>query len=543
MIGILHGYLLEGSGSNLWTRSIIRALCQQGELVHLICQENHPDKYDFIAKAIYYDLDGKTEVMLDREVPYVGSCILHKPQIGNTLPVYVWDQYEEFSNVVPMTRLSDQDIEEYLDRNIQVVNRLVERYNLKIMHANHAVLMSVVAQKVCLKYGIPYVIMPHGSAIEYVIKKDKRFYNFASEAFKRAQKLFVIGPEIQKRLINIFNTITDLSAKMIELNLGVDTNLFDLVERNQRRRNIQEMFSILKGKSRGKKPDQSKEMLEHINIDYKKDNIIKAIQDYSKYETKLPDHNLEEKLDKIAWEDSNTILFLGRLIESKGLHSIIAALPHILKAKPLTNLIIVGHGPQREVMEIFLSALQKGESQLLTNLIEWGTELEDSSGKSYQDIQLYFNKLSEVNQLQNYFQDAIRYINLDRIIFTGYLTHAELRFIFPCCDVAIFPSLVAEAGPLVFLEALSSGCFPLGTYFAGMAASIDSVSEYLEPDVSELMKLRSDYSHTISDIAHKVPLALDLSDKYRHVLRRIAIEKYDWQSVAEKFSIHMRDLI
>jgi hypothetical protein len=46
----------------------------------------------------------------------------------------------------------------------------------------------------------------------------------------------------------------------------------------------------------------------------------------------------------------------------------------------------------------------------------------------------------------------------------------------PCCDVAIFPSVVAEVGPLVFLEALASGAFPLGTYFAGMAASINSVA-------------------------------------------------------------------
>ena len=57
----------------------------------------------------------------------------------------------------------------------------------------------------------------------------------------------------------------------------------------------------------------------------------------------------------------------------------------------------------------------------------------------------------------------------ESVVFTGYLTHRELRHLFPCCDAAVFPSVVAESGPLVF-EALASGCFPLGTYFAGMAA-------------------------------------------------------------------------
>ena len=102
MICILHGYLLEGSGSNLWTRSIIQSLCRDGETIHLLCQENHPELYDFISAAHYYHPDGRDEIQLERDVPYSGRCIMHKPYIGNTLPVYVWDQYEEFSDVQPM---------------------------------------------------------------------------------------------------------------------------------------------------------------------------------------------------------------------------------------------------------------------------------------------------------------------------------------------------------------------------------------------------------------------------------------------------------
>ena len=99
MICILHGYLLEGSGSNLWTRSIIQSLCRDGETVHLLCQENHPELYDFIATVHYYHSDGSDEIQLEHDVPYSGRCIMHKPYIGDTLPVYVWDQYEEFSDV------------------------------------------------------------------------------------------------------------------------------------------------------------------------------------------------------------------------------------------------------------------------------------------------------------------------------------------------------------------------------------------------------------------------------------------------------------
>ena len=79
-------------------------------------------------------------------------------------------------------------------------------------------------------------------------------------------------------------------------------------------------------------------------------------------------------------------------------------------------------------------------------------------------------------ELDAYFETTQRVICPERVIFTGYLTHAQMKYLMPCCDVAIFPSIVPEGGPLVLLEALASGCFPLGTYFAGMAAHIDSVA-------------------------------------------------------------------
>ena len=63
MICILHGYLLEGSGSYLWTRSIIQSLCRQGETVHHV---NHKialrnvavKKYDWknVSKSLLSDL-------------------------------------------------------------------------------------------------------------------------------------------------------------------------------------------------------------------------------------------------------------------------------------------------------------------------------------------------------------------------------------------------------------------------------------------------------------------------------------------------------
>ena len=93
MICILHGYLLDGSGSNLWTRAIVRALCRDGHVVHLVCQESHPDRYDFITAAYVYEDDGAVTTVFERDTPYAGGCVMHKLECGCELGVedVEWD--------------------------------------------------------------------------------------------------------------------------------------------------------------------------------------------------------------------------------------------------------------------------------------------------------------------------------------------------------------------------------------------------------------------------------------------------------------------
>jgi hypothetical protein len=90
------------------------------------------------------------------------------------------------------------------------------------------------------------------------------------------------------------------------------------------------------------------------------------------------------------------------------------------------------------------------------------------------------------------------------------------------------------------LEALASGCFPLGTYFAGMAASIDSVSPVLQGNDLEVMKIGHDERETVHNIARNVPMAFVIAGQYKSALREVAVEKYDWQNVAKKFANELK---
>ena len=544
MIGILHGYLLEGSGSNIWTRSIIRSLCKNGETVHLMCQENHPENYDFIAECHYYS-NNSVETKLNRDVPYEGKCIMHKPILGKTLPVYVWDKYEEFSNVVPMTELSSDVIEDYVERNTQVLLEIIKNHGLTTLHVNHAVLMSVVAQRVNKITSIPFIIMPHGSALEYAVKKDKRFLKLATNAFDFAKKIFVVSEEMENRVSSIFHSIPDINQKMVRLNLGVDTSMFKPILPELRYQNIKTLCKKLEAESRGKNKTQSVVLQKNLDSGLQLQELRKIISSITDYQLKRPDSDVEDKLHTVNWNNDKIILFVGRLIEGKGIQSIIAALPLILHHHKDAKLIIVGHGPLREVVEIFLWALENGDRELVNKIVTEGKTLVGNAEKdsSFRDLLTFYDHLEKNNELTEYFEKAKKYINSDRVIFTGYLGHKELRYLYPCCDVAIFPSIVKEAGPLVFLEALAAGCFPLGTYFGGMAASIDSISERLPEEHAELMKISVKNEKMVHDIVAKTVNALLLEGKYRFILSKTAQELYDWSSVSKKISLELNSVM
>ncbi len=542
MIAILHGYLLEGSGSNLWTRSIIQSLCKNGVTVYLMCQENHPELYDFICEGIIYHSNGRKERILKRDPVYPGKCIMHKPKLGNTLPVYVRDKYEEFSDPQPMINLDDTSIEKYLETNIKVLTQIINENQIKVILANHAVLMSVVAQRVAKRWRIPYAIMPHGSAIEYAVKKDKRFFKYAEHAFDEAKQIFVIGKEIRNRLKELFTDIPGIDSKMTELNLGVNTSLFHPVKVKHRNDKINGLFNLLKDVERGKTKLQSQNILRELKADISKLKLLNVLKASASYNAKMTDEDLEEKLQMIDWDNEKILLFVGRLIASKGLHSIVTALPEILTNEPNTRLLVVGHGPQRELLEAWIWALQNGYTDLALNIVRWGRELESNGNKSLEETQCYFNHLRTTNELNDYFIKAQKHLNQSIVIFTGYLTHRELCCLFPVCDAAIFPSVVPEAGPLVFLEAMASGCFPMGTYFAGMAASIDSVSQAIPPNIADLMKLSPRADQTVLDIITKVKKALYIDGKYKEILRNITVQKYDWENISKKLASDLYQL-
>src|ERR687893_2492189 len=91
---IFHGYLLRGTGSNIYNANIARTLAALGHEVDLLCQDRAWDAPEGVT--------------------------VHNPDIGRVLPVYVADEYEGF-DAKPYPDLTDAELEHYLEANVAAV--------------------------------------------------------------------------------------------------------------------------------------------------------------------------------------------------------------------------------------------------------------------------------------------------------------------------------------------------------------------------------------------------------------------------------------
>jgi glycosyltransferase involved in cell wall biosynthesis len=158
---IVHGYLLRGTGSNIYTAELVRALARLGHEVDLICQ--------------------------DPDWPAPDGVTVHVPDIGRVLPVYVADTYARF-DARSYPDLSDDELDRYIAANVAAVQALPAP---DVALANHLVMGPLVLAR-ALEGRAPYAVKIHGSALEYTVRPNReRFLPYALEGIRGAAGVLV----------------------------------------------------------------------------------------------------------------------------------------------------------------------------------------------------------------------------------------------------------------------------------------------------------------------------------------------------------------
>src|SRR6476469_2388484 len=181
-----HGYLLRGTGSNVYNSRLCAALARKGHSVDLLSQDRAPQELGFVDAVGTWE-GGATRVEVLREPTRVTAW---RPDIGALLPVYVADRY---AGVEARTFLecSDAEIEDYVARNVAAVRDVVAHAAPDVVLANHLVMGPLIVAR-ALAGGVPYAVKVHGSALEYPVKVDpERFLPAAREGLAGASAVLV----------------------------------------------------------------------------------------------------------------------------------------------------------------------------------------------------------------------------------------------------------------------------------------------------------------------------------------------------------------
>jgi glycosyltransferase involved in cell wall biosynthesis len=194
---LFHGYMLRGTGSNIYNASLAPALARLGHEVHLLCQ--------------------------DRGVRIEGVEI-HNPDIGGLLPVYVKDPYEGFE-VKAFPELSEEELDRYLDANVAAVRAVAERAGgIDVALANHLVMGPAILARADIG---PFAAKVHGSALEYTVKPHlDRFGPFAEEGMNAASGVLVGSRHTAESLWAALPEVENLREKTRLGPPGVDTDAF-----------------------------------------------------------------------------------------------------------------------------------------------------------------------------------------------------------------------------------------------------------------------------------------------------------------------------
>jgi len=193
---LFHGYMLRGTGSNIYNANLAPALARLGHEVHLVCQ--------------------------DREVELPGVQI-HVPEIGGLLPVYVKDPYEGFE-VKAFPELSEAELRRYLDANVAAVREVAAAAGgIDLALANHLVM----GPAILARAGVaPFAAKVHGSALEYTVKRDPRFVPYAEEGLGAARGVLVGSGHTARSLWEALPEVPRLEEKTRLGPPGVDVGRF-----------------------------------------------------------------------------------------------------------------------------------------------------------------------------------------------------------------------------------------------------------------------------------------------------------------------------
>ena len=223
-----HGYLMTGSGSNVYTGNIARSWRAAGHDVVVMCQDTLAGSLPYVDAEADMSPDNSTFVEYPTKAsPAAGRCVVVRPAIGEILPVYVFDEYEGFTAKLYVD-LTDDELDAYVWRNVEAMVAVIRAHEPDAIITGHEVMGPYIARLACEATGTQYVAKLHGSALEYAVKLQDRYRHYAFEGLGAAKR--VVGGS-NYMIAAASAVVPGWTTRATVVNPGCDVDLFRPTER------------------------------------------------------------------------------------------------------------------------------------------------------------------------------------------------------------------------------------------------------------------------------------------------------------------------
>jgi glycosyltransferase involved in cell wall biosynthesis len=505
---IFHGYLLRGTGSNVYNALLATQLARAGHDVHLLCQERRPEDVDAVGAAGDWD-DGALAV---RPIRPHRRVTTYRPDIGGILPVYVADDYEGVT-ARTYAELSDEQVADYVARNVAAVQEVAALVQPEIALANHLVMGPLILAR-GLAESVPYAVKVHGSALEYTVKpQPERFLPAAREGLASASTV----------LTGSRHTAESLWAAMGDDALpgrtrlgppGVDVEAF-------RPRPPAEVAAQLRTLGAG----LAEASLAAPPANGDGDATVSAF-------TRDPGE-AARALARIDPEQDRIVAFVGKLIVSKGIDLLAAAWPLVLAAAPDAKLVVVGFGAYRDALDRLLAALAAGDLPAVRALAAEGRAAEGGPQAPLKLLDAFLDDLATAPDRDAYLR-AARTLP-ERVVLTGRLEHEELAPLLSAAEAQVVPSTFPEAFGMVAVEAAACGALPVVADHSGLG-EVRAILAGAVPVGARAWLGFPVGPRAVRDLADRLIAWLEAPEELREETRdglvAVARERFSWDGVA-----------
>jgi glycosyltransferase involved in cell wall biosynthesis len=487
---VFHGYLLRGTGSNVYNAELGAAFVRAGHELHLLCQDRAPLDLEWVDAAGDWD-SGTLSVTVRREPP---RATVYRPDIGRLLPTYVADRYEGVE-ARPFQDLGEDEVEDYVARNAAAVAEVVARARPDVALANHLVMGPLILSRALEQ--VPYAVKIHGSALEYTVKPYPRFMPAARAGIGSARGVLVGSRHTAESLWAALDE-PDLEERTRLGPPGVDVTRFA-------------------PRAPAAATAGFTALAERLAAAPADDAGAGSSFARSPAEAAAALRGVDPGTDRL-------VVYVGKLIASKGVELLLAAWPLVQARVPDARLLIVGFGAFRSGLEELAAALARGD-------VEAAAALRGEQGQELPELGAF---LSALGKEADAYEAAAADMG-ERVRWAGRLEHAELTDVLPAADALVMPSTFPEAFGMVAAEAAACGALPVVAGHSGMAEVARALAATLPETVRPWLTFAVGPG-SVRELADGLASWLEAPDDVRAEVRAaivaVARERYSWDGVA-----------